>query len=219
MEYAVQAVEELPDMMVLVGVPAASPEPDYGWICPGRQIWKSGDCAVQAVDLFMEKPSGIDAAVALAGGGMWNTMITVAKARTLWQLGCAYYPEIMKYFERLLATIGTSHEQEVLREIYDVMPSANFSSGLLSQAISQIAVIPLKDVLWCDWGRKERIIETLQYLGKRPNFPVAPAAHDRQTDGNAENPHLHPKQAMAAAPGPWRRSGPTEAMADICPAH
>ena len=180
MEYAIQAVEEMPDRIVLMGASAAFPEPDDGWICPGREIWKSGDCGMRAVDCFTEKPSGIDAARIMARGGMWNTMIVVAKVGTLWQLGCAYYPEIMKHFERLLTVIGTSREQDVLSEIYEVMPSGNFSSGLLTQAISQIGVIPMKDVLWCDWGKKERIIETLQFLGKEPNFPITPATKDRQ---------------------------------------
>jgi hypothetical protein len=32
-------------------------------------------------------------------------------------------------------------------------------------------VIPMKGILWSDWGRAERIAETLRCIGKQPNFP------------------------------------------------
>jgi mannose-1-phosphate guanylyltransferase len=190
MEHAIQAVEELPNMLMLVGVPAAYTELEYGWICPGRQIWKSGKHSARAVKMFMEKPSHSMATAAMERGGLWNTMIVVAKASTLWQLGCEYFPEIMKHFARLYEVIGTSHEKDVLKAIYEVIPARNFSADLLTQAISQVGVIPMKDVFWCDWGRKERILETLHYLGKKPNFPMIPAIGDG--DRNSANKWRQP---------------------------
>jgi mannose-1-phosphate guanylyltransferase len=174
-EHAIQAVEEMPDMIMLLGVPAAYTELEYGWICPGSQIWKSGKHSARAVNLFLEKPSHAKAAVAMESGGLWNTMIVVAKVDTLWQLGCEYFPEVMKHFIRLHRVIGTSQEEDVLKAIYEVMPARNFSSDLLTQVIGRVGVMPMRDILWCDWGRKERILETLQFLGRRPNFPMVPA--------------------------------------------
>jgi mannose-1-phosphate guanylyltransferase len=181
---AVQAVEEMPHMMLLVGAPAHSLELDYGWICPGEDVWKSGEYAVRKVRQFMEKPHYTHAATAKAAGGLWNTLIIVAKAQTLWQLGCIYAPEVLRYFERLYDVIGTSHEEAVLESIYEIMPKRNFSKDLLTPAAKQIGVIPMNDVLWSDWGRKERIVETLSLIGKQPNFPVMltalekPEVHD-----------------------------------------
>lgn len=198
MEHAIQAAEEMPDRIMLVGARAAFLELDYGWICPGRQILKWGHYPVRSVDSFVEKPSSIDAAEAMARGGMWNTMIMAGKVRTLWQLGCTYFPEVMKHFEQLLPVIGTSHEQDVLKAIYEVMPKRNFSSGLLTQAISQIGVIPMKDVFWCDWGREERILETLHKLGKQPNFPLSLTTSDQPSKINSETLHLPSNEAAAA---------------------
>jgi mannose-1-phosphate guanylyltransferase len=172
MERAVQAAEDMPHLLVLVGAPANSLELDYGWICPGSAIWTSGDYSVRKVRQFLEKPSHAHATAAMACGGLWNTLIMVVKAHTLWQLGCIYAPEVLKYFERLYDVIGTSREETVLESIYETMPARNFSTDLLTPAAGQIGVIPMKDVLWSDWGRKERIIETLSYIGKQPNFPV-----------------------------------------------
>jgi mannose-1-phosphate guanylyltransferase len=36
----------------------------------------------------------------------------------------------------------------------------------------QIAVLELNGVLWSDWGRRERIEETLREIGKQPAFAV-----------------------------------------------
>jgi mannose-1-phosphate guanylyltransferase len=179
MEKAVQAAEALPDTLMLVGAQAHSLELEYGWICPGKQIREFGGHSVLSVTLFLEKPARAHAAVAMSRGGLWNTMIVVSKAQTLWQLACDHFPEIMMLYKQLLDVIGTSHEEETVKAIYEIMPTRNFSSDLLAQAINQIGVMPMKDVLWCDWGRKERILEILHYIGKKPNFPMVLATGGR----------------------------------------
>ncbi len=187
MESAVQAVEEMPNLLVLVGVPANSPEPDYGWIYPGQEIRKSKDYPIFKARQFLEKPSCEGAAAAMACGGLWNTLIVAVKAHTLWQLGCIYAPEILKHFERLLEVIGTSREERVLESIYEVMPSRNFSKDLLTPAVDRIGLLPMKDVVWSDWGQKKRIIETLERIGKQPNFPMMPATGNKPIKQQAGN--------------------------------
>jgi mannose-1-phosphate guanylyltransferase len=187
MQHAVQAVEEMPHLMVLVGAPAQSLELDYGWICPGQEIWTLEGSSIRKVRQFLEKPSHAHAAAARACGGLWNTLIIVVKAQTLWQLGYIYAPEILKYFEQLYEVIGTSREEAVLESIYEMMPARNFSTDLLTPAANQIGVLPMREVLWSDWGRKERIIETLRLIGKQPNFPTMLAACNKpaqQTTGS-----------------------------------
>ena len=187
MERAVQAAEALPDRLILVGAPAHGRlELEYGWICPGEHIWESDAHSVRSVNLFLEKPSHSHAAEAMARGGLWNTMIVVVKAHTLWQVACDYFPEIMRLFQQLHAVIGTSCEEKVMQSIYEIMPARNFSSDFLAKAVNQIGVIPMTDVLWCDWGREERILETLRCIGKQPNFPMALATSNRQTRSKAE---------------------------------
>jgi mannose-1-phosphate guanylyltransferase len=182
MERAIQATDELPHTIVLVGALSNSPETDYGWIYPGREVWRSGDYSVQEVRQFLEKPSRADAEEAMARGGVWNTLIIAAKAHTLWQLGWSYTPEILKHFERLYSVIGTSRERAVLESIYETMPVRNFSRDLLTPAASRIGVMCMKDVMWSDWGQKERIIETLGRIGKLPNFPLRLAADNTQVE-------------------------------------
>ncbi len=168
---AIQAAEELRDRMILVGAPAESADQDYGWILPGSGLWESADCVARAVRLFVEKPSRADAALIKASGGLWNTMIIAVKARALWKLGHESFPEILNGFERLRAAIGTPEESSVLNAIYEDMPARNFSADLVAQAANQVAVMPMEGILWSDWGRMERIVETLCRVGRQPNFP------------------------------------------------
>jgi mannose-1-phosphate guanylyltransferase len=172
---AIQAAEELRHKLVLVAVPAESIDLDYGWILPGPKLWQSGDYRVRAVQMFLEKPSHAEALAIKASGGLWNTMIVAAKVRTLWQLGCSRFPEILSSFGRLEDAIGTSRESSVLDAIYETMPARNFSADLLAPAPNQVAVMPMEGILWSDWGRVERIVETLCRVGKQPNFPMIPA--------------------------------------------
>jgi mannose-1-phosphate guanylyltransferase len=170
---AVQAAEELPDTLVLVGVPAGRLELEYGWITPGLEIWQTGAHSVRSVRQFIEKPTRAKAIEAEASGGVWNTLIVAVKAHTLWQLGLKYCPETMRLFTRFQNAIGTSCEGAVLDAIYETMPSLNFSRDLLTPAAGQIGVMLMEDILWSDWGCEERIVDTLDLIGKEANFPTA----------------------------------------------
>jgi mannose-1-phosphate guanylyltransferase len=175
----VSAVEELPDRISLIGIPAASPELEYGWISPGPELWRKGGYSLYTAKHFMEKPSPAIASILMAHGCLWNTMILAAKARTLWKLGWKHFPETMRLFERQKDAIGTSRETVVRDAIYQDMPVQNFSADLLARATDRVAVMPMEGILWSDWGRAERIAETLRRIGKQPNFPMILAGDSR----------------------------------------
>jgi mannose-1-phosphate guanylyltransferase len=168
---AVYAADVLPDRLLLIGVQASGPEPDYGWIAPGPELWRDGKYSLNTIKAFFEKPSPVKARLLMESGCLWNTMIVIAKTQTLWRLGLKFFPDTMKLFELLKNAIGTSCEEAVLTAIYEAMPEHNFSADLLTYSTDSIAVVPMKGILWSDWGRVERIAETLNIIGKRPNFP------------------------------------------------
>lgn len=169
---AVWAAEWLEDRLVVLGVAPDKVEPEYGWIQPGRELgWASGQ-QVRAVETFLEKPSVAEAKRAMVAGALWNTLILAAKVETVWTLGWRCFPEIMPLFERLGEAIGTVQEGTVLDSVYRVMPSRSFASDLLQRSVDRLAVIRMGGVLWSDWGRPERIVETLRQIGKRPAFSL-----------------------------------------------
>jgi mannose-1-phosphate guanylyltransferase len=173
---AMRAAEAMPQKLVLLGVSPDEVEVDYGWIFPGRELHDVDGRAVHAVRSFLEKPSIEDAHAAREEGALWNTMVMAAKVDTLWRLGFRYLPEILFRFESLLEAVGTPMEEAVTSSIYREMPRRNFSSDLLQRARTEVAVVELRDALWSDWGREERIAETLDRLGKRPAWANTLAA-------------------------------------------
>jgi len=167
---AIQATTIFQDRIMLLGVRPTGLELDYGWVEPGGPLgWSQGQC-VRRVHAFLEKPDTLQGLKAMSNGALWNTFIMAAKGETLWQLGWKYMPEVMVNFQKLEEAIGTSRESSTLDEIYRDMPKRNFSSDFLACAPESVGVIELKDVLWSDWGRPERIVDTLRVIGRDPAF-------------------------------------------------
>lgn len=158
------------DRVLLLGVRPTHLELDYGWVNVGGILGWSGGSCVRQVDSFLEKPTQLEALEAMANGALWDTFVIVTKVETLWRLGWQCIPAIMERFERLGKTIGTVHESQTLHRLYQKMPHMNFSSDILQKAPKQLGVIELEEVLWSDWGRPERIRESLEILGKKPAF-------------------------------------------------
>jgi mannose-1-phosphate guanylyltransferase len=165
----------LPDKLVLLGVAPDTLELDYGWIEPGRSLGSINGRPVEIARSFLEKPGRAQAISARDTGALWNTMVMAVEAETLWQLGWRYLPEIMPSFESLLEAIDTPNELEVLDSIYRGMPRRNFSSHLLERARGRVALMTLENVHWSDWGRPERIIHTLERIGKMPAWRAGEA--------------------------------------------
>lgn len=171
-ERAVEAAIELEDRLVLLGVTPQKPEAEYGWIQPGRDFLWLGNHRVRAVQWFLEKPGSFEASCAFKAGGLWNTLVLVARVEALWAVGWRCLPLIMPLLEEFSGKIGTAEEEASLESIYRAMPGSNFSSDVLQQASDQLAVIELSGVMWSDWGNRERIVDTLRQIGKPLAFPM-----------------------------------------------
>jgi mannose-1-phosphate guanylyltransferase len=169
---AVRIAESRPDRVVMLGVAPDRLELDYGWIQLGQSIADLPDGPVRAVRSFLEKPNAAQADAALRTGALWNTLVFAANIDLLWTLGWQCVPDMMPLFERLSEAIGGPEEGRVLEAIYRDIPAKNFSSDLLQRVPEKLAVIELTGVLWSDWGKPERIAETLRRIDRRPAFPL-----------------------------------------------
>ena len=154
-QVAIQAAERLGDRILLLGAAPTDIEAEYGWIVPS-----------------VEKPAPAEAARLYERGALWNTLVLVARARTLWELACERLPHLTPFFTVLQAAIGTPRETGVLDEVYDTMPRVNFSSELLERAPDRIAMQSLEGVMWNDWGQPARVVESLLAIGKQPAFSL-----------------------------------------------
>jgi len=169
---AARIAESRPDRVVMLGVAPDRLELDYGWIQPGQSIADLPDEPVQAVRSFLEKPDAAQADAALRAGALWNTLVFATKVDLLWTLGRQCLPDMMQLFERLSQAIGGPEEGRALEAIYRNMPAKNFSSDLLQRVPEKLAVVELTGVLWSDWGKPERITETLRRIDRKPAFPL-----------------------------------------------
>jgi mannose-1-phosphate guanylyltransferase len=172
---AARAAETLGDRVVLVGAEPTEAESDYGWISPAHELPLSEPRPVRAVYGFVEKPN-VELAATLAGlGALWNTFVFAAKVDVLWDLCRARAPEIVGRFDALLPKLGGRDERAAIAAAYADMPTSNFSTDVLQASRGSLAVVELTDVVWSDFGRAERILETLDRVGFRPSFQKHPA--------------------------------------------
>lgn len=149
--------------IVVLGMPAARPDPDYGWIEIDRDASRS-DAALVHVARFWEKPALSTARWLHAGGHLVSTMVTVARAGALWDLLCDAEPALRRPFDRIRNAVGEKNERVTIRKVYARMPSVSLSRGGFERLPSRLRAWVMRDVHWSDWGREERINETLQWL-------------------------------------------------------
>ena len=169
---AIQAAERLDDRIVLLGAAPTDIEDEYGWIVPADDLGRHPAHRAFAVESFVEKPAPAEAARLHARGALWNTLVLVARARTLWELAAERLPNLIPFFAVLQEAIGTARERAVLDEAYETMPRVNFSSQLLERAADRIAMQSLDGVMWNDWGQPARIVESLLAIGRQPAFSL-----------------------------------------------
>jgi mannose-1-phosphate guanylyltransferase len=171
-------VERHPDRIVLVGAAADSAETGYGWIEPGIELEKTAAGDICTVDRFVEKPSPEAARACFERGGLWNTLVMVAKASAIIEAGRRALPELHERLRRIRPFAGTKTEPRAIERAYALAPSANFSQSVLTAPSSRLGVSQLPPMSWSDWGTPERVIKTLRHEGIAPAWlrDLAPTA-------------------------------------------
>ena len=188
LEEAFLLAERLPDDLVLMAARPDSAETDYGWIIPGEPVPES---RARRVSVFREKPNKEDAALLREQGGVWNTMIIVARASAIWSLGRRHQPAMLRSFDSLMGRIGMPGQSAAVAEAYREMETLNFSRDILEHAAERAVVLPMDGVRWCDWGRPARVVETLGQVGKPPAFPAELAADAPPTEQTTAGRRRH----------------------------
>ncbi len=182
-DLARHASESGDESIALLGIRPTDPEPEYGWLEPGPHVTSYGREPLRRILGFVEKPTAEHAIAMMAKGWLWNTMVVVAQAASLMKLFYRAAPELAAYFSALQRCIGSRLESAVLEEVYQLIPSMNFSSAILARHPEQLLVAPVGGVLWSDWGRQERILATLAHLGVARPHPVRMGASFNGTSG------------------------------------
>jgi len=161
-----QAVEEtrrFPRELLLLGMTADQAEEGYGWIEPaGKEVGRES----RAVRRFLEKPSSAEARALMARGALCNTFVFVAKSATLWRMFRQTAPDLYLTFEMIRVMQNSLHAALFTTHAYETMPALNFSRDVCEPLASWLRVLPMPECGWSDWGCEERILASLQQIGK-----------------------------------------------------
>ncbi len=175
-EQAFEMVERYPSKMVLLGAKPDAPEPEYGYVLPDNDELDFNS-PFKRVKSFIEKPQPRIAVQLTALGALWNTMVMVFKPESLLHLVSIAAPMLHRSFQRIFRALETSRESIVIEEVYRHLQPMNFSKDLIESlnihSRNQLYVIPMKDVLWSDWGSQARIVSVIKKLQSLDCLPRA----------------------------------------------
>ena len=152
-----------PEELTLLGMTADKAEDGYGWIEPGEaEVGRES----RRVKRFWEKPSRMKAQALLKRGAIWNTFVFISQATTLWQMVRQAMPDLHEAFVEIRRALGSPHAESVIEHTYSTLPTVNFSSAICERMSEGLRVFPVPEVGWSDWGSVERILTSLDRIGK-----------------------------------------------------
>jgi mannose-1-phosphate guanylyltransferase len=158
---ALGAATARPGLVVLLGIEALSPEPEYGWIEPAARPLPIDGEPVFPVRRFWEKPSPDLARELFARESLWNSFVMVGTVRSFVELIASGVPALTRAFEPIRRAVGSPREHAVVERVYARMPEGNFSEQVLTPAAERIGVVRVKGVDWSDLGNPERVLATI----------------------------------------------------------
>jgi mannose-1-phosphate guanylyltransferase len=160
---AARLIERYPEKIAVLGVRPNRVEPGYGYIQPAGPLELPGRASAFHVEAFHEKPTAEHARLIVRGGGLWNSFVMVfAVARML-----ALVEAVRSVEFGDLRTLA--HDPVAADHAYPRLARWNFSSDFLTRVPQHLAVLPVDDVPWSDWGTPEAVERTL--LGLEQALP------------------------------------------------
>ena len=150
-----------PQSLALLGIAPEQADPELGYILPGP-VLPDGS---RSVERFLEKPAPHVARTLIGAGALWNSFIFGGCGVALLGLLSRGLGETAEAMATALArdTIagGRSH---VLSELYEALPTIDFSRAVMQGAESVLRVVTAPACGWSDLGTPDRVAETLRRL-------------------------------------------------------
>ncbi len=187
---AFRAVTTRPDLAVLLGMKAVSPELEYGWIEPDEPIPGRWTETFYRVRRFWEKPRPGLGEELLARGCLWNSFVIVAQPIVLATLIRRELPFLVERFLTLRTRLAAGDSDRV-RSFYARMSVADFSRQVLAGRPPNLAVLAVTDVAWSDLNHPERASRIL-------GGGLRPPSDGRRAPGGALLP-ASPQDSIAPA--------------------
>lgn len=154
---AVTAAHQEPQRIALLGAVPEAPDDGHGWLVPG-----TGPSS--PVEAFREKPDTTEARILRARGGLVNTQVLAAPARTLAAVLTRFCPGWLR------THTWAGQDELKLSAAYDVLPSSSFARDVLAHIAPMLRLVPVPaEAGWVD-------IDTPDHLARAGAAPRAFAA-------------------------------------------
>jgi mannose-1-phosphate guanylyltransferase len=143
--------------LLLLGMTPRGRDHEFGWIVPASGV--SG--GIRRVAHFAEKPGLEGARVLMQRGALVNSLMLVAPVELILRLYEETLPGILRAFlDWPRDAVGREH----LDEIYQSIPTSDFSRDVLARSVRRLSVVQVPRCGWSDLGTPER----LRTSGVRP---------------------------------------------------
>ena len=76
-------------------------------------------------------------------------------------------PEVFSPLQKIWRVLDTDLHHDIVGEVFQKLPSVNFSRAILERNQHQYAVMPLTDVYWSDWGNEPQILKDIERFNLR----------------------------------------------------
>jgi len=154
--------------LVLVGIEPDDPDPELGYIVPGRAL-RGGAYGVQR---FIEKPPVALANNLLAAGALWNSFIFAGHASSLLGLFRQRTPESV---DAIGTALARQDQARALASLYEGLPVLDFSRAITQGGEALLSVVASPSCGWSDLGTPKRVAQALErlnlYSTKSQAFP------------------------------------------------
>lgn len=152
------------DVPILLGLEPDHSDCELGYILPGGR----DGSGTQAVARFIEKPDLALAGEIISEGALWNTFIMAASVRALVDMFMGRYAtlalEMQMLVSRALSAGAGGAGWPALVNLYERLPSLDFSRDLLEGQESALRLLRVPACGWSDLGTPIRVAETLRRL-------------------------------------------------------
>jgi mannose-1-phosphate guanylyltransferase len=157
--------------LLLLGIEPEEADPDLGYIVPGERL----AAGTHHVARFVEKPAPEVARALLNEGALWNSFIFAAQGQSLLALLRTRMPQTVDDMASALAARAhAGRSSQALRDLYDRLPSVDFSRAIVEGAEQRLRVLKAPACGWTDLGTPRRVAATL----RRPlPVPVRPRSN------------------------------------------
>ena len=183
---AISVSSEHDDSIVLIGAKPEWPEIEFGWIEPGVSIANGTSAPLFGVSRFCEKPGLAEARSLMRKGGLWNTFITIGRARAFLKLLSATVLPAM-------TSMAEAFVRGNLDSAYNEIETIDFSKHVLSMDPGGLLVMADNMSGWADLGNQARVIHTLDRNNTEPEWLREMRRSDVAAQVNLQEPVGHGK--------------------------